>query len=198
MTPTQPPTFFADAATFARWLARHHASASELWVGYWKKHTGKPSMDWPQSVREALCVGWIDGLRRSLDGDVYVIRFTPRKPTSVWSAVNIRIAEELIAEGRMRPAGLAAFAQRHRHEKSGYTFSDRPEQLPPPMQLRLQADRAAWAFWQAQPPGYRRSAVHWVMNAKRDATREKRLAQLIVDNAAGRRLGVLTAAPRGS
>lgn len=196
MVATPKPVFFADAAAFGRWLDRHHASEIELWVGYWKKHTGKPSMDWPQSVREALRVGWIDGLRRSLDDEAYVIRFTPRKPASVWSAVNIRIAEELIAQGRMRAAGLAAFEKRHLHEKSGYTFSDRPERLPPPMQRRLRADAAAWTFWQAQPPGYRRSAVHWVLNVKRDENREKRLAQLIADCAAGRRLGVLTAVPR--
>jgi uncharacterized protein YdeI (YjbR/CyaY-like superfamily) len=181
---------------FGRWLERHHASQRELWVGYWKKHTGKASMDWAQSVREALRVGWIDGVRRTLDDKAYVVRFTPRMPTSVWSAVNIRIAEDLFAEGQMLPAGLAVFVNRHRHDKSGDTSSDRPGRLPPTMQRRLRADPAAWAFWQSQPAGYRRSAVHGVLAVKRDENREKRLAQLIAGSAAGRRLGVMAVTPR--
>ncbi len=198
MTPTRPPKFFASAAAFGRWLERHHAREAELWVGYWKKGSGRPSMDWPQSVREALRVGWIDGLRRSIDDQSYVIRFTPRQPTSVWSAVNIRLAESLIAAGQMLPAGLQAFGQRHLHPRSGYTFSDRPERLPPPAQKLLRANPAAWAFWQLQPPGYRRSAVHWVCQAKRDETRQRRLLELIADSAAGRRIKALTpTAPRG-
>jgi uncharacterized protein YdeI (YjbR/CyaY-like superfamily) len=186
------PRHFASAKAFGAWLDRHHEHAPELWVGFWKKGTGKPSVDWPQAVREALRVGWIDGIRKSLGDEAYVIRFVPRREGSVWSAINIRIAEELIAEGRMLPAGQRAFEDRHSHPSSGYRIAERSERLPAGMEKPLHANRAAWSFWQAQPPGYRRSAVHWVTSAKRDDTQARRLAQLIADSAAGRRIGALT------
>ena len=186
------PRHFVSAQAFGAWLDEHHASAEELWVGLWKKGSGKPSIDWPQSVREALRVGWIDGIRKSLDDEAYVIRFLPRRKGSVWSAINIRIAQELIAEGRMRPAGLRAFEDRHAHPNSGYSYESligRNEQLPAPFAKRLRAHPAAWTFWQAQPPSFKRKVVHWVTSAKRDETRAGRLEQLIAACAAGRRIG---------
>ena len=139
-------------------------------------------------------MGWIDAIRKSLSDEAYVIRFVPRRKGSVWSAINIRIAQQLIAEGRMRPAGLRAFEDREAHPLSGYSYESlRPsEHLPADCEQRMRANRAAWTYWSAQPPGYRRSAVHWVTKAKRDETRERRLAQLIADCAAGRRIGALT------
>src|SRR5262249_1095508 len=140
------------------------------------------------AVREALRVGWIDGIRKSLSDEAYVIRFVPRRKGSVWSAINIRIAQQLIAEGRMQPAGLRAFEDRHAHPQSGYSYESlRPtEQLPADCEQRMRANPHAWTYWTAQPSGYRRTAVHWVTQAKRDDTRERRLAQLIADCAAGR------------
>jgi uncharacterized protein YdeI (YjbR/CyaY-like superfamily) len=183
------PRHFASAESFGTWLDQHHADADELWVGFWKKGTGKPSIDWPQSVREALRVGWIDGIRKPLNDEAYVIRFTPRRVRSVWSAINIRIVEELIAGGRMLEAGLRAFEGRHAHHGSGYRIAERPDQLPAAAAKRMKAHPAASAFWQAQPPGYRRLAVHRVTSARRDETRERRLRQLIESCAAGLRLG---------
>jgi len=184
------PRHFATAQAFGAWLDKHHARAPELWVGFWKKASGRPSIDWPQSVREALRVGWIDGIRKPLDDDAYAIRFTPRRKGSVWSAINIRIAEELIAQGRMHASGLRAFEDRHAHPGSGYRIAARTvEDLPAEYARRLSADAAAWAFWQAQPPGWRRSVVHWVTSAKRLDTRARRVDRLIEACAAGRRIG---------
>jgi uncharacterized protein YdeI (YjbR/CyaY-like superfamily) len=190
------PKHFATADAFGAWLDRHHASADELWVGFWKKGSGKPSIDWPQAVREALRVGWIDGVRKSLGDDAYVIRFLPRRAGSVWSAINIRTAEELVAQGRMTTGGLRAFEDRHSHPSSGYSIRARAATLPAALEGQLRAHEVAWNFWQAQPPGYRRGAVHWVISAKRDETQARRMAQLIADSAAGRRLGALTSPTR--
>jgi uncharacterized protein YdeI (YjbR/CyaY-like superfamily) len=180
------PTFFATPAEFRRWLSKHHESEWELWVGYHKKSTGRPSITWPESVDEALCFGWIDGIRKTVDAERYAVRFTPRKRGSGWSAVNTRRAEELIHAGRMRPAGLKAFEARER-EKSGYSIV----LLGAGATARFRANGAAWRFFQAQPPGYRRTAVWWVISAKREETRERRLETLIADSAAGRRIGLL-------
>jgi len=193
--PTRP-RHFATARAFGAWLDKHHERAPELWVFFWKKGTGKPSIDWPQAVREALRVGWIDGVRKSLGDEAYVIRFLPRRRGSVWSAINIRLAEGLIAEGRMHAAGQRAFEDRRAHPKSGYTFTDRPERLPAAHEKQLRADKSAWTFWRVQPPGYRRSAVHWVTSAVREQTQARRLQQLIADSAAGRRIGALTSPSR--
>ncbi|HEY0594097.1 MAG TPA: YdeI/OmpD-associated family protein [Thermoanaerobaculia bacterium] len=183
------PRFFRTPADFARWLERNHAMKSELWVGFHKKGSGKPSLTWPESVDEALCWGWIDGVRKSLDESSYVIRFTPRKPTSTWSEVNTRRAKELIAEGRMKPAGLRAFEARRPETSGGYSFEQRKNpQLDPELEKRFRANRAAWTFFQAQPPGYRRVTTWWVISAKREATRASRLEKLIAASAAGRRL----------
>ncbi len=180
--------FFATPGDFRAWLAANHATAEALWVGFHKKGSGRPSITWPESVDEALCYGWIDGLRQRLDDERYTIRFTPRRPGSLWSAVNTRRAQALSAEGRMQPAGLAAFAARDEAKSRLYSYENRPEGLEPAYEAALRADEAAWAYWQAQPPHYRRGAAHWIMSAKREATRRQRLATLIADSAAGQRI----------
>ncbi len=186
------PTFFATPADFRAWLEANHTSATELIVGFHKVGSGRPSITWPESVDEALCVGWIDGIRRRIDDASYSIRFTPRKAGSNWSAVNVRRIDELIRQGRVLPAGLAAYAKRTDAKTGVYSFEQREEaQLDAAYLKRFRADRAAWKFWQAQPPGYRKTATHWVMSAKRTDTREKRLATLIADSAAGERIALL-------
>jgi len=179
------PTFFATPAAFRAWLERHHASRDELWVGFHKKGTGRPSITWPESVDEALCFGWIDGLRKSVDETSYMIRFTPRRATSIWSAVNIRRVEALAAEGRMRPAGEAAFAARREEKSRVYSFESKPAALAPEFERVLRANRRAAAFYDAQPPWYRRTTAFWVMSAKREETRARRLAALIACCAKG-------------
>jgi uncharacterized protein YdeI (YjbR/CyaY-like superfamily) len=187
------PIFFATPQEFRAWLEEHHADAKEVLVGFHKKATGRPSMTWPESVDEALCFGWIDGVRRSLGGESYTIRFTPRKPRSTWSAVNVERAQELIAEGRMRPAGLAAFEARSAERSGIYAYEQRGSaKLGPEHERELRANARAWDFFQAQPPWYRRTATWWIVSAKREETRRKRLRTLIEDSAAGRRLRQLT------
>jgi uncharacterized protein YdeI (YjbR/CyaY-like superfamily) len=197
--PSRPtPTFFPSPAHFRRWLEKHGATRDELWVGYHKKATGKPSLTWPESVDQALCFGWIDGVRRSLDAERYVIRFTPRRPRSVWSALNVARVEALRAKGLMTPAGLAAFARREAERSGVYSFEQpRAPELEPAMVRRFRRDGAAWAFFQGQAPWYRRSATHWVVSAKREETREKRLATLVECSARGRRIPPLDPTRRG-
>ena len=187
------PTFFATPEEFRAWLERHHEQETELLVGFYKKGTGKPSITWPASVDEALCFGWIDGVRRSLGDEAYTIRFTPRKPTSNWSAINVGRVAELTKLGRMRPAGLRAFAAR-RPEKTGvYSFERREQAKLSPAEARaLRANRKAAAFFEARPPWYQRAVLHWIVSAKRPETRARRLAQLISDSAAGRTVPPLT------
>ena len=189
--------YFSSPEEFRAWLEEHHESASEVWLGYWKKHTGKASLTWSQAVDEALCFGWIDGILRRVDDERHVQRFTPRKPTSNWSAVNVAKVEQLRAEGRMRPAGEAAFALR-RAEKSGvYSYEQRDKAaFEPDQEERFRADAAAWEYWRAAPAGYRKMATWWVVSAKKPETRERRLGQLIEDSAAGRRLAQLSVPPR--
>lgn len=184
----EDPTFFADAAEVRAWLDEQHDSAEQLWVGYYKKGTGKPSVTWEDTVEEALCYGWIDGIRKSRDDESYMIRFTPRRPKSVWSRRNIELVERLTAEGRMTPAGLAAFAHKDAHPDSGYRAADATDELPPEMVERFQAVPGAWEFYQEQPPGYRRQTAGWVLGAKREETRRRRLETLIDDS--GRRLRI--------
>jgi uncharacterized protein YdeI (YjbR/CyaY-like superfamily) len=183
------PRFFATPAEFRRWLEKHHASARELWVGFHKKGSGRPSITWPESVDEALCVGWIDGIRKSIDEASYVIRFTPRKTGSTWSAVNIKKMAELTAQGRVLPAGLAAFAARS-EEKSGiYAYEQRGSaKLDAASEQRFRAHPSAWEYFQAQPPGYRKLAIWWVVSAKKEETRQRRLGILIAESAEGRPL----------
>ena len=187
-----PATFFETPAALARWLRRNHRTAAELWVGYYKRATGRPSVTWPESVREALRFGWIVGLRRSLDGESYKIRFTPRRLGSNWSQVNIRFAEELIAEGKMEPAGLAAFEAWKTPPAGGYTYEQDEGAAEAQVERELKRRRAAWAFFQAQPPWYRRTCARWVASAKKEETRQRRLATLIADSSRGRTIAPLT------
>lgn len=183
------PLFFADAHAFRAWLDTHAASASELLVGFHKVGSGQPCMRWAESVDEALCYGWIDGRRTRIDDDSYTIRFTPRKPASIWSVVNIAKMEKLRAEGKMTSAGEAVFALRNEAKSGIYAHerSDIPE-LAAPERERFQQNMAAWDYFQAAPPGYRKTILHWITKAKREETRDKRLAQLMQACAAGKRL----------
>ncbi|HEX3462626.1 MAG TPA: YdeI/OmpD-associated family protein [Candidatus Elarobacter sp.] len=177
------PRFFATQAAFRAWLEEHHETADELLVGFHKKASGKPSITWPQSVDEALCFGWIDGVRRTLDETSYTIRFTPRRERSVWSDINIRRAKELVEQGLMRPAGLRAFDKR---DEAGAAYSYQRRQaaeLDAESEGAFRANAAAWAYFQSRPPWYRRTAIHWVVSAKKDETRRSRLATLIDDSA---------------
>ncbi len=181
--------FFREPADFRAWLLAKHNVAHQLWVGFYRKDSKRPSITWPESVDEALCVGWIDGIRKSIDAESYKIRFTPRKPSSTWSAVNIaRVAEQTRA-GRMRPAGLAAFARRVEQKSAIYPYENRvAARLSAADEKQFRASLAAWEFFTAQAPSYRTVAVWWVISAKRAETRQKRLASLIVDSAARRRI----------
>jgi uncharacterized protein YdeI (YjbR/CyaY-like superfamily) len=183
-TPTQVE-IFPDAPAFRAWLVEHHADADEVWVGYYKKGVAKTSMSYPEAVEEALCFGWIDGIGRRIDDEVHANRFTPRRPTSSWSAINIAKVAELTQAGRMHPAGLRAFEERDRRKDAIYSYENGPMELPPEAEALLRAKPDAWAFWQAQRPSYRRTVVHWVLSAKREETRQRRLAQLIDDCDAG-------------
>jgi uncharacterized protein YdeI (YjbR/CyaY-like superfamily) len=183
---TRDATFFGTPRDWRRWLAAHHASSAELWVGFYKTTSGRPSITWPESVDEALCFGWIDGLRQSIDAERYRIRFTPRRKGSVWSAVNIRRVEALTAEGRMQPAGLAAFAARRENRSGLYSYEQRPITLDPPYEQLMKRNRAAWEFFNARAPSYRKAAIWWIVSAKKEETRLKRLNQLIEDSASGR------------
>ena len=184
--------FFRTPADFRKWLEKHHGSRRELWVAYYKRSSGRASMTWPESVDEALCFGWIDGLRKSVDASSYTIRFSPRKPISIWSAVNIKRAQELTAQRRMRPAGLGAFAKRKENRSGIYSYEQRSATLVKPYADRLKKNRAAWNFFRAQPPYYQKAMNWWVVSAKREATRLKRLKRLEEDSARGRRLAEFT------
>lgn len=179
-------TFFATSEEFRAWLDAHHATAAELWVGFHKVGSGIRSISWPESVDEALCYGWIDGVRKRIDDASYTIRFTARKSGSTWSAVNVTRVGALTAEGRMRPAGLEAFARRAADNTAIYAYENRAEDLAPEHKARLRAVPAAAAYWDAQPPSYRRAAAYWVTSAKRQETRERRFETLLEDSAHGR------------
>ena len=181
------PTFFETPTAFRAWLEKHRASASELLVGFWKKHTGKPSLDWPQARDQALCFGWIDGVRKSLDEERYTIRFTRRRKGSVWSKVNLARYQALKAEGAMTPAGEEAYAA-GKQNRSHYSYESAPRELAADEIARFRANAEAWADWEKRPPGYRKVALHWVMSAKKPETRARRLATLIEDSARGRKI----------
>ncbi len=187
------PTFFRTPADFRKWLEKHHATTPELLVGFYKKGSGKPSITWPESVDEALCFGWIDGVRHTIDEASYSIRFTPRRARSIWSAVNVERVAELTKLGRMQPAGLRAFEARDPKRSGIYAFEQRKEgqKLSPEYQAKLESNAKAWAFFRAQAPYYQRTSSWWVMSAKKEETRLKRLATLIEDSAQGRRVGVM-------
>jgi uncharacterized protein YdeI (YjbR/CyaY-like superfamily) len=181
------PRFFRSASTFRAWLAKNHAAEAELLVGFHKKGSGRASMTWPESVDEALCFGWIDGVRRSVDDDSYSIRFTPRRARSIWSTVNIKRVEELVESGRMEPAGLRAYGAREENRSGIYAYEQKSETLPEPYSGKLKKNRTAWAFFMAQPPSYRKKVGWWVVSAKKEETRLARLTKLIDDAAHGRR-----------
>ncbi len=187
------PTTFERPEDFRSWLEKDHDTERELWVGYYKKASGKASMTWPESVDEALCFGWIDGVRERIDDERYTIRFSPRRVGSIWSAVNSARAAALREQGRMRPAGEAAFEAR-REDRSGiYSYERRAEAtLDPAYERRFRAEKDAWADFAARPPWYRQAAIRWIMTAKRENTRERRLATLIEHSAAGRTIPPLT------
>ena len=181
------PTFFATEADFRRWLEANHADAPELLVGFWKKATGKPSIDWPQARDQALCFGWIDGHRKSLGDDAYTIRFTPRRKGSIWSKVNVERFEELSAAGAMTPAGEAAY-DRDKHRSGVYSYEKPLAAFSAEEEALFRKNKAAWSDWGKRPPGYRKTVLGWVTAAKKPETRAKRLKELIAVSAAGRRL----------
>ena len=182
--------FFSTAAAFRTWLEKNHDRFDELFVGFWKKGCGKSGMTYPEAVDQALCFGWIDGVRHARDAESYTNRFTPRRARSVWSAVNLRRFAELEAAGLVRPAGRAAFEARD-VARTQLLAVQRDAPLEAALEAKLKRNRAAWAFWQAQPPGYRKLATWWIMSAKRDETRMRRLETLIDDSARGERIAAL-------
>jgi uncharacterized protein YdeI (YjbR/CyaY-like superfamily) len=182
------PLFFKTPSAFRKWLAANHDKASELWVGFHKKSSGKPSITWPESVDEALCVGWIDGIRKSIDEESYMIRFSPRKPNSIWSAINIKNVQKLIEQNRMEPAGLKAFAARKEYRSGIYSYEQRPAELVEPYASKLKHNQSAWKFFQAQPPSYRKMMTWFILSAKQEETRLARLRKLIEASAKRERL----------
>jgi uncharacterized protein YdeI (YjbR/CyaY-like superfamily) len=185
--------FFAAPAAFRAWLEQHHARKTEAFVGFYKRGSGRPSITWPESVDCALSYGWIDGVRNSIDEISYRIRFTPRKPTSTWSAINVRRVAELTKLGLMRTSGMKAFESRKDHKTAIYAYEQRQNaELPPAFQKQLRANKKAWHYFQVQPPWYRRTATYWVISAKQEETRRRRLAQLIEASAAARPIKSLT------
>jgi len=181
------PTFFATEAEFRRWLAANHESEPELLVGFWKKTTGKPSIDWPQARDQALCFGWIDGIRKSLGEESYTIRFTPRRTGSIWSKVNHQRYAALTAAGQMTEAGVRAFEE-NKGRSGVYSYENEQKELTAAETKRFKSNKAAWADWEKRPPGYRKVVLHWINSAKKPETRARRLATLIEDSAAGRKI----------
>jgi uncharacterized protein YdeI (YjbR/CyaY-like superfamily) len=180
------PIYFDSPQAFYDWLEQHHDTETEVYVGFHKQHTGKRAMTWSEAVDQALCFGWIDGRANRIDDDRYMQRFTPRKPGSNWSRVNIEKVAKLQEAGLMRPAGLSAFDKRSDAKTGVYSFENRDGALPPEYEARLRANRAAAEYFDSRPPWYRRTAIHLVISAKREETRVRRLEQLIEDSAAGR------------
>jgi uncharacterized protein YdeI (YjbR/CyaY-like superfamily) len=181
------PTFFKTPAALRRWFQAHHATRAELWIGFYKKDSGRGGVVYRQALDEALCVGWIDGMVRRVDELSYMQRFTPRRPRSTWSAVNVAKITALIAEGRVQPAGLAAFERRTPDRPAVYSYEQRRAAALSPAERRaVKADPAAWRFFEAQPPHYKRSIALWIQDAKKEETRERRLAVLIDCSARGR------------
>jgi uncharacterized protein YdeI (YjbR/CyaY-like superfamily) len=181
--------FFETPADLRAWFAAHHETAPELFVGYWKKGTGGVGVSHPEAIEQALCFGWIDSVARRIDEQRYQVRFTPRRRGSVWSAVNIAKIAELTGHGLMHPAGLRAFEARTPEQSAVYSYEQAEDvRLDEAQEALFRANPAAWEWYAGQSPSYRRSAAHWVVGAKRAETRERRLAQLIIDSAAGRKV----------
>jgi uncharacterized protein YdeI (YjbR/CyaY-like superfamily) len=182
------PIFFPSQAELRKWFEKNHLKEKELIVGFYKSGTGKPTITWPQSVDEALCFGWIDGVRKSIDDESYMIRFTPRKPGSNWSAINIKKIEELTKQGLMYPAGLEAFSRRQEKKSKIYAYEKEPVALSKAYEKLFKANKKAWAWFQSQAPSYQKVATHWIMTAKQESTQQSRLQTLITDCEAGRKL----------
>ncbi|MGA2903358.1 MAG: YdeI/OmpD-associated family protein [Candidatus Korobacteraceae bacterium] len=190
------PTFFPSPAAFRSWLEKNHASAAELLMGFYRKDSGKGGISYPEALDEALCFGWIDGVRKRFDEASYTVRFTPRKPDSIWSAVNTKRVRELIELGRMHAAGQQVFDRRDPKKSELYSYERATCKLDSAYEKKFRANKKAWEFYQAQAPWYRRTSAWWVISAKREETRQRRLAQLIADSANARRIGLLTVSPR--
>jgi len=183
------PHFFETQDDFRQWLDKHHTTETELLVGFYKVGSGKPTMMWPESVDQALCYGWIDGIRKSLATDRYTIRFTPRKASSIWSAINIDKMENLIAKKLVKPAGLAAYEKRTESKSRVYSH-ERTEDavLPTEMENEFKANAAAWAFFNKQAPYYKKTVIHLIISAKQEKTRQSRFEKLLNASAEGKRL----------
>jgi uncharacterized protein YdeI (YjbR/CyaY-like superfamily) len=192
------PHFFSSPSEWRAWLEKHHADTEELWVGLYKRQSGRPSLTWPEAVDGALCFGWIDGIRKSIDDVSYAIRFTPRKPRSVWSVINVKRATELSTQGLMHSAGQAAFDKRDGKRSEVYSYEQRiSATLPPAYKKTFISHQNAWKFFQAQPPGYQRLCSWWVISAKKEETRLKRLAELIEHSGHQRKIPAFTRPLRG-
>lgn len=175
------PVFFKDKAALRKWFMKNYKTAEELWLGYYKIATGKPSVTWPESVDEALCVGWIDGVRKSIDEESYVIRFTKRKPTSIWSKINIAKVAELTKQGLMQPEGLEAFAKRKESKSGIYSFEKEATELDAASEKLFKSNKKAWAYFNSIAASYRKLAIHHIMGAKQEATKQRRLERVIAD-----------------
>ena len=183
------PIFFSNQQEFRKWLTKNHKKETELIVGYYKVNSGKPSMTWSQSVDQALCFGWIDGVRRSIDSESYCIRFTPRKPTSKWSEVNLKKVAELSKQGLMQPSGVEIFMKRKVEESKIYSFENAGKQLAQNLEKKFKANKAAWSFFTKQAPSYKKMIVHWITSAKREETQLTRLEQAITESVKQKRIG---------
>lgn len=188
--------FFSSSAELRKWLEKNHADASEIWIGFYRKDSAKGGITYHEALDEALCFGWIDGIRKKLDDVSFTNRFTPRKPKSIWSNVNVAHVERLTREGKMRPAGMAAFDAKSASRTGIYTFERDHAELEPEMKRRFQNNKAAWKYFESAPPYYRKLATGWVTSAKREQTRERRLAELIDCSARATRLPQFTPASR--
>lgn len=185
------PKFFTSPEQFRKWLSANHVKSDELWIGFHKKSSGKKSITYPEALDEALCFGWIDGVRKGLDETSYIQRFSPRRPKSIWSRINMKHVERLKKEGRMHEAGLAAFAKRDEKRTGVYSFENKPRELSPEYQKLFQANKKAWEFWKKQPQFYTKVTSFWVMSAKKEETQLRRLNQLIESAANSERVGLL-------
>ena len=185
------PVYFTSPAQFRRWLEKHHGKVSEIWIGMYKVSSGKKGITYREALDEALCFGWIDGVRKSVDADSYMQRFTPRTANSYWSAVNTRRVGELRKAGRMHAAGLAAFARRDKSTTARYSFEREHAAFDAAAEKQFRANKAAWTYFESEAPWYRRVVTHWVTSAKKPETRERRMETLIKDSASGRRIGTL-------
>lgn len=181
-------TFFKTQAEWRKWLVKNHDKKTELLVGFYKVDSGKPSMTWPQSVDEALCFGWIDGVRKRIDDDSYSIRFTPRKPKSIWSAVNIKKVAELMEKDLMHPAGIVAFEKRQEERSKVYAYENEPCELSAELEKIFKTNKKAWEFFTSQAPSYQRTIIHWIVRAKQTETRDARLKKTIAASAVGKRV----------